>query len=75
MDVETCTLQRSLPNYNNWYSPLKLDIYTAYSNAINALQKFNASKKQVEVAQKAFDFATKRYDVGLLNTLDLITKQ
>ena len=54
---------------------LKLDIYTSYSNAVNALQKFNASKKQVEVSQKAFDFATKRYDVGLLNTLDLITNQ
>ena len=54
---------------------LKLDIYTSYSNAVNALQKFNASKKQVEVSQKAFDFAAKRYDVGLLNTLDLITNQ
>jgi outer membrane protein len=54
---------------------LKLDIYTAYSNAINALQKYNASKKQADVAQKTFDFATKRYEVGLLNTLDLITNQ
>jgi outer membrane protein len=54
---------------------LKLDIYTAYSNALNALQKFNASKKQVDVAQKTFDFANKRFDVGLLNTLDLITNQ
>ncbi len=54
---------------------LKLDIFTAYSNALNALQKFNASKKQVDVAQKTFEFAQKRYDVGLLNTLDFITNQ
>jgi outer membrane protein len=54
---------------------LKLDIYTAYSNALNALQKFNASKKQVEVTQKTYDLAVKRYDVGLLATFDLITSQ
>ena len=54
---------------------LKLDIYTAYSNTVNALQKFNASKKQVDVMQKTYDFATKRYEVGLLATFDLITSQ
>lgn len=54
---------------------LKQDIYTAYTNVINALQKFNAGKRQVESNQKAFDFATKRYEVGLLSTIDLITIQ
>ncbi len=68
-------LQNTKVNEEQIEQKLKLDIYTAYSNAVSALQKFNASKKQVEVAQKAFDFATKRYDVGLLNTLDLITNQ
>ena len=54
---------------------LKLDIYTAYSNALNALQKFNASKKQVEISNTTFEFAKKRYDVGLLSTIDFITNQ
>jgi outer membrane protein len=54
---------------------LKQDIYTAYTNVINALQKFNAGKRQVESNQKALDFATKRYDVGLLSTIDFITIQ
>lgn len=54
---------------------LKLDIYTAYSNALNALQKFNASKKQVAVTQKTYDLAVKRYDIGLLPTIDFITAQ
>ena len=54
---------------------LKQDIYTAYTNVINALQKFNAGKRQVESNQKALDFATKRYEVGLLSTIDLITIQ
>lgn len=54
---------------------LKLNIYTAYSNAINALEKYNAGKKSVESAQKAYDFASRRYEVGLLSTIDLITNQ
>ena len=29
----------------------------------------------MESAQKAYDFAVKRYDIGLLNSLDLITIQ
>jgi len=54
---------------------LKQNIYTAYTNAVLALQKYNAGKKSVESNQKAFEFATKRYEVGLLGTLDLLTNQ
>lgn len=54
---------------------LKQDIYVAYTNVVNALQRYNASTRSVESAQKAYDFAVKRYEVGLLNTLELITNQ
>lgn len=54
---------------------LKQNIYTAYTNALAALEKFNAGKKSLASYQKAFDFATKRYEVGLLGTLDLLTNQ
>ena len=54
---------------------LRQDIYTAYANALTSFQKFNAGKKTVESAQKAYDFAGKRYEVGLLSSLDLITLQ
>jgi len=54
---------------------LKQDIYTAYTNVINALQKLNAGKKQVESNQKAYEFATKRSEIGLLSTIDYITIQ
>jgi outer membrane protein len=54
---------------------LKQDIYQAHANAVAALQKFNATTKSVEVSQKAYDFAVKRFDVGLLNTIDLIFSQ
>lgn len=54
---------------------LRQNIYIAYTNAVTALQKFNAGKKTVESTQKAYDFAIKRYEVGLLSSLDLITNQ
>jgi outer membrane protein len=54
---------------------LKQDIYTAYNDAVSAVQKFNANKKAVDASQKAYDFAIKRYDLGLLSTYDLITTQ
>ena len=54
---------------------LKQDIYTAYASAVAALQKFNASKSTLNTAERAFDIASKRYGVGLLSTLELITSQ
>jgi outer membrane protein len=54
---------------------LKQNIYTAYTNAINAFEKLNAAKKSVESAQKVYDFSFKRYEIGLLSTLELITNQ
>ncbi|MCX6299115.1 MAG: TolC family protein [Bacteroidetes bacterium] len=52
---------------------LRANIYNAYQDAFASLQKLNASKKSVQVSEKALEFAQKRYDVGLLGTLDLIT--
>jgi len=54
---------------------LKQNIYQAYSSAIAALEKYNATQSTVNATQKAFDFATKRYNLGLLSTLELITSQ
>jgi outer membrane protein len=54
---------------------LKQDIYQAHANAVAALQKFNAAKKSVEASDKAYTFSSKRFAVGLLNTIDLITNQ
>lgn len=54
---------------------LQQNIYQSHANALAAMLRYNASKKSVEASQKAFDFATKRYEAGLSNTLDLITNQ
>ena len=54
---------------------LKNNIYVAYTSAITALQKFEANKITVTATQKSYDFAQKRYNVGMLNTIDLLTNQ
>jgi outer membrane protein len=63
-------LQKDLDNQT-----LKQNIYKAYNDVLTSVAKFNAASKTVLANQKAFDFATKRYTVGLLNTIDLITTQ
>lgn len=54
---------------------LKQDIYRAYVDATTSLQKYNASRKSLSTAEKSFEFAQKRFDVGLLPTIDLLTNQ
>jgi outer membrane protein len=70
LNVRNLELTRDVDNQK-----LKQDIYTAHANAVAALQKFNASTKGVQAAQKAYDFATKRFNLGLMNTIDYITTQ
>lgn len=54
---------------------LKQDIYQAYTDAVTALQKYNANKKTVEATRKAYDFALKRYNLNLVSTYDLLNSQ
>jgi len=54
---------------------LKQDIYQAYTNVLASLEKFNAAKTATSLAQKTYDFSRKRFEVGLLNSIDLITNQ
>ncbi|MBX3240096.1 MAG: TolC family protein [Chitinophagaceae bacterium] len=54
---------------------MKRDIYDAYQQALGAFEKYNASKKSVESAQKAFDYATRRYNIGVLQTIQWLNNQ
>lgn len=54
---------------------LQQDIYAAYNDAVNALQRYMAAVKVVEAAEKTLSFSQKRFDAGLLQTIDLITNQ
>lgn len=70
LNLKNIELQKDQANLT-----LKQNIYTAYTNAVNAFEKLNAAKKSVESAQKVYDFSFKRFEVGLLSTLELITNQ
>ncbi|HEY6956436.1 MAG TPA: TolC family protein, partial [Flavisolibacter sp.] len=70
LNIKSYELQQQQDNLN-----LKQNIYNAYTDAVTSLETFNASNKTVSAAERAYDFATKRWTAGLLNTLDLITTQ
>ncbi len=70
LNIKQAELQKEQNSFT-----LKQDIYNAYYDAVAAIQKYNANKRSVDAAEKAYDFATKRYEVGLLSTYDLITTQ
>jgi outer membrane protein len=54
---------------------LKQDIYQAYNAAIIAYEKFNASKKSVDINELNLTYATKRFNVGMLSGFEMITTQ
>lgn len=54
---------------------LKQNIYQAYNQATVALEKFTSSTTAVTTAQKSYDYAKARHDVGMLTTFELITNQ
>ena len=70
ISIKNLELQQELDNQG-----LKQNIYQAYNASVVALEKFNASKKTVDAAERTYVYAKKRYDVGMLSTFELITNQ
>ncbi|MCF8451152.1 MAG: TolC family protein [Taibaiella sp.] len=54
---------------------LKQNVYKAHNNALNSIQKYNAAKRAEDAAKRALDFASKRYELGLTSTVDLLVTQ
>lgn len=52
---------------------LEQSIYTAYTNAVNSMEKHKANIKAESYAQYAFELASKRYNIGMLSTADYLT--
>jgi outer membrane protein len=54
---------------------LRQDIYKAYADATASARQYYASEKAVSASQIAYDFSTKRYDLGLINIVEYLTTQ
>lgn len=54
---------------------LKQDIYQAYQSAVNTMNNYNSRQRSVEAAEYSFSLGQKRYEVGLLPVIELITLQ
>jgi len=70
LNLRNAELQRDQDNLT-----LKNNIYQAYTAASTALQKYEANKISLAATLKSADYARKRYGVGMLNTIDLLTNE
>jgi len=54
---------------------LKQDVYKAWYDARTAIQKYYAAARAAEAAEKAVNIASQRYELGLMNAVELLTTQ
>jgi len=65
---------QELAKYNTELK-LKQDVYKAVNDAQSSTQKYKAARRASEAATTAYNFAEKRYDLGLTNTIEYLTTQ
>ena len=70
LNLQSVTLQEE-----NTQRKLKQDIYAAYTNAVVSFNKLSATQKALNAAEKTYQFASKRYELGLLGTIELLNNQ
>lgn len=62
-------------NQYNAELKLKTDVYKAHNDAVNSIQKYYAAERAAVAARRAFDYAKRRFDLGLTNTVEYLTVQ
>ncbi|MFM1795095.1 MAG: hypothetical protein RL642_1480 [Bacteroidota bacterium] len=68
-------IKRSDLNIERDKLQLKQDVYTAYYSASGAFQTFQAREKAMATAQRSFDLASKRFELGVMQTIEWLTNQ
>lgn len=54
---------------------LKQQVFKAHNDAKNALQKYYAANRSANAAKRAYEFAQKRNELGLTNTVEYLVTQ
>jgi outer membrane protein len=54
---------------------LKQDVYNAYQSAMGAYQTYLAREKAVQTAERSFELASKRYNIGVMQTIEWLSNQ
>jgi outer membrane protein len=54
---------------------LKQDVYNAYQSALGAFQTYLAREKAVQTAERSFELASKRYNIGVMQTIEWLSNQ
>jgi outer membrane protein len=70
INVESQELNKTQAQLN-----LKQNVYKAYNDARNSLQKYYAAQRAADAAGRAFEFAQRRYDIGMTNTVEYLVIQ
>jgi outer membrane protein len=70
VDIQSSEIERDRTRIK-----LKQDVYKAYYEAKAAIQKFVAADRAAEASSRATSYAEKRYELGLMNALELLTTQ
>jgi len=76
-NVRTAKVNVQAQQLNKEYADITLrqNVYKAYNDARNAMQKFTAAQTAVAAARTAFDYAQQRYGVGLMTTVEYLSVQ
>lgn len=54
---------------------LRQDVYKAHNDLRNSLQKFYAARRAADAAKRAYEYAKKRNELGLTNTVEYLVIQ
>lgn len=68
-------IQNQQLNLERTEQKLKQDVYLSYSDARMAFQKHYAAQNANKAAQRAADYAAKRYELGLMSAVELLNIQ
>ena len=76
-NVDQARLQQERANYSLLLEKQQLrnDVESAYADAEAALKSFYANRKSMEALELSFEYAQKRFDAGLINSVDYNTNK